>query len=166
MLFRSVYRTGSGFGVRLDGGNGFTGAVISPYYDSLLVKTTTWARSFEDAIRKSLRSMKELTISGVKTNVGFLINVLNHPTFVEGKCTTNFIEENDELFKIFTKTDREYNLLKYIGEKVVNETFGVKKEFDVPVIPKVIVPDGLKGTKQILDEKGPKGLVEDRKSVV
>ena len=108
--------------------------------------------------------MKELTISGVKTNVGFLINVLNHPTFVEGKCTTNFIEENDELFKIFTKTDREYNLLKYIGEKVVNETFGVKKEFDVPVIPKVIVPDGLKGTKQILDEKGPKGLVDWIKS--
>lgn len=160
----NVYRTGSGFGVRLDGGNGFTGAVISPYYDSLLVKTTTWARSFEDAIRKSLRSMKELTISGVKTNVGFLINVLNHPTFVEGKCTTNFIEENDELFKIFTKTDREYNLLKYIGEKVVNETFGVKKEFDVPVVPKVIVPDGLKGTKQILDEKGPKGLVDWIKS--
>ncbi|MCD3326722.1 pyruvate carboxylase [Clostridium botulinum D/C] len=159
-----VYRTGSGFGVRLDGGNGFTGAVISPYYDSLLVKTTTWARSFEDAIRKSLRSMKELTISGVKTNVGFLINVLNHPTFVEGKCTTKFIEENAELFKIFTKTDREYNLLKYIGEKVVNETFGVKKEFDVPLVPKFIVPSDLRGTKQILDEKGPNGLIDWIKS--
>ena len=155
-----VYRTGSGFGVRLDGGNGFTGAVISPYYDSLLVKTITWARTFEDAVRKSLRSMKELKISGVKTNTGFLINVLNHPTFLAGDCTTGFIEEHSELLEIIPKTDKEFNVLKYIGEKVVNETRGVKKDFDVPVVPKVIVPENLAGTKQILDAKGPQGLVD------
>jgi len=159
-----VYRTGSGFGVRLDGGNGFTGAVISPYYDSLLVKTTTWARTFEDAIRKSLRSMKELTISGIKTNVGFLINVLNHPTFAEGKCTTGFIEETKELFNISAEQDKEYNILRYIGEKVINETRGVKKDFDVPHVPKVTIPSDLRGTKQILDEKGPDALVDWIKS--
>ncbi|KOA18905.1 2-oxoglutarate carboxylase small subunit [Clostridium homopropionicum DSM 5847] len=154
-----VYRTGSGFGVRLDGGNGFTGAVISPYYDSLLVKTITWARTFDDAIRKALRSMKELKISGVKTNVGFLINVLNHPVFAEGNCTTGFIEEHGELLEIAIKPDRESNILKFIADKVVNETHGVKKDFDVPVIPKVVVPENLTGTKTILDQNGPEGLV-------
>ncbi len=154
-----VYRTGSGFGVRLDGGNGFTGAVVSPYYDSLLVKTITWARTFEDAVRKALRSMKELKISGVKTNTGFLINVLNHPTFLAGDCTTGFIEEHTELLDISVKADKELNVLKFIGEKVVNHTHGAKKDFDVPVLPKITVPNDLRGTKQILDEQGPEGLV-------
>lgn len=76
-----VYRTGGGFGIRLDGGNGFSGAVISPYYDSLLVKTTAYSRTFEDTVRKSIRAIKEINITGVKTNVDFLINVLNNETF-------------------------------------------------------------------------------------
>ncbi|APQ76823.1 pyruvate carboxylase [Clostridium botulinum] len=153
------YRTGSGFGIRLDGGNGFTGSVISPYYDSLLVKTTSWSRTFNDAIRKSIRAIKEFKIDGVKTNIGFLINVLNHEQFRKGQCDTNFIEKNPELFDITSKTDDEVRILKFIGEKVVNETHGIKKDFDVPTIP--IVDEGLslKGTKQILDEKGPEGLV-------
>jgi len=92
-----VYRTGSGFGIRLDGGNGFTGSEISPYYDSLLVKVTSLSRTFEDAVRKSIRSLKELKIDGVKTNTGFLINVLNHETFLEGNCDTGFIADNPEL---------------------------------------------------------------------
>lgn len=154
-----VYRTGSGFGIRLDGGNGFTGAVISPYYDSLLVKTTAYSRTFKDTVRKSLRSVKELKISGVKTNVDFLINVLNHPTFQKGLCTTNFIGENPDLFITTAKADEEYNLLKFIGEKVVNETHGVKKSFDVPVVPIIPEVKDLKGTRNILLEKGPEGLV-------
>lgn len=97
------YRTGSGFGIRLDGGNGFTGSVISPYYDSLLVKTTSWSRTFNDAIRKSIRAIKEFKIDGVKTNIGFLINVLNHEQFRKGQCDTNFIEKNPELFDITSK---------------------------------------------------------------
>ncbi len=154
------YRTGSGFGIRLDGGNGFTGSVISPYYDSLLVKTTSWSRTFDDAIRKSIRAIKEFKIDGVKTNIGFLINVLNHEQFRKGQCDTNFIEKNPELFEITSKTDDEIRILKFIGEKVVNETHGIKKDFDVPKIP--IVDEGLnlKGTKQILDEKGSEGLVK------
>lgn len=154
-----VYRTGSGFGIRLDGGNGFAGAVISPYYDSLLVKSTAYSRTFEDAVRKSIRAIKELTISGVKTNVDFLINVLNNEKFRKGECDTNFISENPQLFDISPRTDEEYRVLKFIGEKIVNETKGIKKEYDVPAIPKIDTLDGLIGTKQILDVEGPEGVV-------
>lgn len=153
------YRTGSGFGIRLDGGNGFSGAIISPYYDSLLVKTSSYSRTFEDAARKAIRSIKEITISGVKTNVGFLVNVLNHETFLKGNCHTNFIAENPELFEIKAKRDCELNALKYIGNKVVNDTHGIKKEFDVPVVPKFTIPKDLSGTKQILDSQGPEAVV-------
>ncbi|OFI07425.1 2-oxoglutarate carboxylase small subunit [Clostridium acetireducens DSM 10703] len=152
------YRTGSGFGIRLDGGNGFAGSIISPYYDSLLVKTISWSRTFEDAVRKAIRSIKELRITGVKTNVDFLINVLNHPVFRKGESNTNFIGEHPELFDVVPKADTELRILKYIGEKVVNETHGEKKDFDVPVVPKIEVPNNLRGTKQILDEKGAEGL--------
>lgn len=156
-----MYRTGSGLGVRLDGGNGFTGAVISPYYDSLLVKTTSFGRTFPDAIRKVKRALKELKIRGVKTNIPFLINVLNHSDFEAGICDTGFIENNPELFKISTEADLELRLLKYIGEKSMNtKSRDFMEKFDVPVIPKVEVPKDLRGTKQILDEKGPEGLVE------
>ncbi|GAA0718497.1 pyruvate carboxylase [Clostridium malenominatum] len=154
-----VYRSGSGFGIRLDGGSGFTGAIISPYYDSLLVKTTAWSRSFYDSARKAIRSIKELTVSGVKTNVDFIINVLNHPTFLDGECTTTFIVDNPELFEISPKADKELRLLKYIGEKVVNDTHGNKSSFDVPVVPKLTLDSPLSGTKQILQEEGAEGLV-------
>lgn len=155
-----VYRTGSGFGIRLDGGSGFTGSEISPYYDSLLVKVTSLSRTFEDAIRKSIRSLKELKIDGVKTNTGFLINVLNHETFKEGNCDTGFIANNPELFNIKPKNNKELKVLKYIGEKVVNETKGIKKELDVPVVPKIVRPENQYGTKQILDNEGAEGLVK------
>lgn len=155
-----IYRTGSGFGIRLDGGSGFTGAEIGPYYDSLLVKVTSTARTFDDAIRKSIRSLKELKVSGVKTNTGFLINVLNHDTFKQGKCDTGFIEYNPELLNIKPRTNKELKLLKFIGEKVVNETKGLKKELDVPVVPHVTRPKNQYGTKQILDNEGAEGLVK------
>ncbi|MBE6063595.1 MAG: pyruvate carboxylase [Clostridium butyricum] len=157
-----VYRSGAGFGIRHDGGNGFAGATISPYYDSLLVKTTAYSRTFEDTIRKSIRSIKELTISGVKTNVDFLINVLNNEQFKKGTCDTNFIADNPQLFDINPRTDEEQRVLKFIGNTIVNVTKGNKKEFDIPVVPHVsgdIVKD-LRGTKQILDEKGPQGVVD------
>ena len=155
-----LYRTGSGFGIRLDGGNGFTGAVISPYYDSLLVKATSWSRTFEDAIRKVTRTLKELKIRGVKTNIPFLINVLNHEEFRKGEANTGFIENNPELFKISTKADKELKILNYIGEIVVNENQGGRPDFDVPRVPKFETLDELRGTKQILDEKGVAGLVD------
>lgn len=154
-----VYRTGSGFGIRLDGGNGYAGANISPYYDSLLVKIITNGHTYEDTIRKALRSLKETKIEGVKTNIEFLINVLNHPTFVKGDCATNFIANNPELFDIRAKKDLEGKILEFIAEKVVNETKGKKPDFDIPKVPKAKRPENLRGTKQILDEEGPEGLV-------
>lgn len=155
-----VYRSGSGFGIRLDGGNGFTGSIISPYYDSLLVKVTANSRTFNDTIRKATRSLKELMISGVKTNVDFLINVLNSETFKEGKCDTNFIANNPQLFDITAKNDKELKVLNYLGNIIVNETGGKKPDFNVPVVPKVVRPKNQRGTKQIFEEQGADGLVK------
>lgn len=155
-----VYRTGSGFGIRLDGGNGFTGAQITPYYDSLLVKVTSLGRSFEEARRKSIRALDELKIKGVKTNLSFLENVLHHETFVKGECDTNFIANNPGLLDIKPRKDKELNLLTFLGNKAVNEVKGNKPLFDVPVYPKLKAEElsGLTGTKQILDQSGPKKL--------
>ncbi|EHQ91752.1 pyruvate carboxylase [Desulfosporosinus youngiae] len=155
------YRTGSGFGIRLDGGNGFTGAEISPYYDSLLVKNISWSRSFQDVIKKSIRAITETQITGVKTNIGFLINVLNHPLFMKGECHTGFIEENPDLISLSHQSDDESRILKFLGNVVVNETIGVKPQYDVPKVPKTggISSGDLRGTKQILDEQGADGLV-------
>ncbi len=155
-----IYRTGSGAGIRLDGGNGFTGSVISPYYDSLLVKVISWSRTFEDASRKLTRALKEIKIRGVKTNIPFLINVLNHLDFISGKCDTGFINLNEGLFDINAKKDIELRVLNYIGEKVVNKTKGIKPDFDYPRVPKIERPKVQRGTKQILDENGPDGLVK------
>jgi len=155
-----IYRTGSGIGIRLDGGNGYAGAVISPYYDSLLVKIISHGNTFKDAIRKALRSIKESKITGVKTNIAFLVNVLNHPEFATGDFTTGFIPEHPELFDISIKKDNEGAVLQFIAEKVVNETHGIKREFDVPYIPNAPRPKNLYGTKQILEEKGPEGVVQ------
>ncbi len=155
-----IYRTGSGFGIRLDGGSGFTGANISPYYDSLLVKVTSLSRTFSDAAKKVSRALKEVKIRGVKTNIPFLINVLNHEEFLRGECDTGFITLNPELLEITPKADIELKVLNFIGEKVVNETKGNKADFDYPYVPKIERPQKQRGTKQILDEKGPDGLIE------
>ena len=153
-----VYRTGSGFGIRLDGGNGFTGAVISPYYDSLLVKVISHGRTFEDAIKKNSRALKELSIHGVKTNTGFLLNVLNHETFKKGKCNTGFIADNPSLLNVRGGEDKELKVLNYIGNIVINETKGIKPQFDVPRVPDINGMEVKPGLKQLLDEKGPKAV--------
>ena len=159
-----VYRTGSGYGIRLDGGNGYTGSVISPYYDSLLVKITSHSRTFEDTINKSKRSLRELVIAGVKTNDAFLLNVLSHPQFIKGECSTDFIEKTPELFDITPKEDKEAKLLRFFGEKAVNEASALRRESDIPRIPKHKEPFGMSGTKQLLDSKGPKAVADWVKS--
>ncbi len=155
-----MYRSASGFGIRLDGGNGFTGANISPYYDSLLVKVTSWARTFEGATNKAIRVLRETTIQGVKTNIDFLINVLNHEEFRKGNCNTGFIGNHSELFNIGTRENKELKVLQYLGNKYVNGNRGEKPEFDVPIFPKIKAEEiaKLRGTKQILDEEGPEKL--------
>lgn len=159
-----AYRSGGGFGVRLDGGNAFTGSVITPYYDSLLVKATTWGLTHKNAISKMLRCLKEFRIRGVKTNIQFLENVLQHPEFINGTNDTCFVDNNAGLF-VFPKTyDRGTKLLNYIAETTVNGYANVgvvpKPEFaplNLPT-PATTVPPC--GTKQILDNQGPEGLAK------
>lgn len=160
-----VYRTGSGFGIRLDGGNGFTGSTISPYYDSLLVKTISWDRTFKGAINKTVRSIKELRIRGVKTNIGFLVNVLNNPIFSQGQCSTKFIDENPELFEIKESKDRGTKLLHFIGNTIVNENkCSEKPQFEPIYKPKT--SDTLysnEGSKILFDKLGKKDYIESIK---
>lgn len=131
----TVYRSGSGAGIRLDGGNAYTGAVISPYYDSLLVKAISLDRTFEGAVRKSIRAMKEMRIRGVKTNIPFLINVLNHDTFKKGQCYTTFIEETPELFELEQSQDRATKIIEFIGNKIVNINEEPKGHYENRILP-------------------------------
>ena len=157
-----LYRSASGYGIRLDGGNGFTGSVVSPYYDSLLVKVTAHAKTFDAATRKAIRALRETEIKGVKTNIGFLLNVLNHQTFRDGNCDTGFIAANPELMNIRKADDRELKVLNFIGNKVVNETKGIKPQFNVPTFPKISKKEinVLNGTKQLLDREGPDAVAK------
>ena len=131
----TVYRSGSGNGIRLDGGNAYAGAEILPYYDSLLVKVITHDRTFDGAIRKSLRALKELRIRGVKTNVPFLINVINHETFRAGQCYTTFIEETPSLFQLQRSQDRATKIIEFLGDRIVNTTGGDKPFYENREIP-------------------------------
>lgn len=131
----TVYRSGSGNGVRLDGGNAYAGAEIMPYYDSLLVKVVSHDRTFAGAAQKSLRAMREMRIRGIKTNIPFLINVINHPTFQSGKCYTTFIEETPELFLLSQSQDRATKILEFLGNKIVNISGGEKPYFEDRVLP-------------------------------
>lgn len=156
----TLYRSSSGFGVRLDGGNGFQGAVISPYYDSLLVKVITHGRSWNDTVNKAIRSIRELKVGGVKTNSGFLLNVLNSDDFRKGICDTGFIADHPELFNIHAKSDAELHLMNHIGNIVVNDKNTLDKSlFDVPVVPKYEVKE-FEGSRQIFNKLGAKGLAE------
>ncbi|MEW9677857.1 pyruvate carboxylase [Lentibacillus sp. L22] len=153
-----AYRSGGGFGVRLDAGNGFQGAVISPHYDSLLVKVSTWALTFEQAAQKMVRNLREFRIRGIKTNIPFLENVIQHKQFLSGEYSTTFIDQTPELFVFPKRKDRGTKMLTYIGKTTVN---GPKKKpvFPEPPVPKTHPNEKMPtGTKQILDEHGPEGL--------
>jgi pyruvate carboxylase len=116
----TAYRSAAGFGLRLDGGTAYTGAVITPYYDSLLVKVTAWAPSAEEAIRRMDRGLREFRIRGLATNLQFVENVINHPQFVAGTVTTRFIDQTPELLKFSHRRDRATRVLRYLGEVTVN----------------------------------------------
>jgi pyruvate carboxylase len=116
----SHYRSAAGMGVRLDAGSAFSGAVVNPFYDSMLVKVTARGRRFIDAARRMERCLQEFRIRGVKTNIPFLIKLLMHPTFLAGNCTTRFIDETPELFQLPKRKNRATKLLTYIGELIIN----------------------------------------------
>ncbi|MGE6203145.1 pyruvate carboxylase [Guptibacillus hwajinpoensis] len=160
-----AYRSGGGFGVRLDAGNAYQGAVITPYYDSLLVKLSTWALNFDQASSKMVRNLKEFRIRGIKTNIAFLENVMKHENFRSGEYDTSFIDSSPELFVFPKRKDRGTKMLSYIGNITVNGFPGLdikkKPAFTKRRVPHLKYSDPIpKGTKQILDEQGADGLVK------
>lgn len=160
-----AYRSGGGFGVRLDAGNGFQGAVITPFYDSLLVKLSTWALTFEQAAAKMVRNLQEFRIRGIKTNIPFLENVVKNEKFLKGEYDTSFIDSTPELFIFPVRKDRGTKMLSYIGTVTVNGFPGIEKKkrpvFSKPRIPSLPYDYPMaSGTKQILDKHGADGLVD------
>ena len=169
-----AYRSGGGPGIRLDAGTAYTGAVITPYYDSLLVKVTAHALHPADVIHRMLRCLDEFRISGVKTNIYFLQNVLRTKDFADGLCDVNYIDKHPQLLEdSHLISDRGTKLLYYIGDITVNGYAGAghqdKPDFaDVPQLPsdESPVPEG---TRQLLDKLGPEKFakwVQDQKEVM
>ena len=161
-----AYRSAAGFGVRLDGGQGDAGSVITPFYDSLLVKITASGMSFPIALDRMDRALKEFRIRGVQTNIPFIENVIKDETFRTGQASTTLIDTTPELFTFRPRRDRANRLLSYIGDVVVNgnpqaKGFEVKEPF-APIAEPAYNGDQEPpaGTRQILLEKGPKKFAE------
>lgn len=160
-----TYRSPGGFGVRLDVGNAYSGYAVTPYFDSLLVKVCTHGFSFEQAISKMQRCLKEFRIRGVKTNIPFLQNVVSYPAFQSGEAKTTFIDNTPELFEFPRMRDRGNKTMKYIGEVTVNGFPGIerteKKYFEAPRVPTdVEVPEKVITAKNILDAQGATAVID------
>ena len=161
----TAYRGATGFGIRLDGGTAYSGAVITRYYDPLLEKVTAWAPSPQEAIQRMDRALREFRIRGVATNLTFLEAIIGHPKFRDNSYTTRFIDETPELFEQVKRQDRATKLLTYLADVTVNghpETKGramPPADAAVPMIPFIDapIPDG---TKQRLDALGPAKFAE------
>ncbi|MCW5976563.1 MAG: pyruvate carboxylase [Bryobacteraceae bacterium] len=155
-----TYRSPAGFGIRLDGASAYGGAVITPYYDSLLVKVTAWGREFSHACERMDRALREFRVRGVQTNIPFLENVVNHAAFRNGEVTTSFLDETPALFRFVKRRDRATRLLTYLAEVVVNGNPEAQKgkgpEALRPArIPAHISGEPPRGTRQLLEELGP-----------
>lgn len=159
-----TYRSPGGFGVRLDVGNAYSGYAVTPYFDSLLVKVCTHGFSFEKAVQKMQRCLKEFRVRGVKTNIPFLQNVVSHPVFISGEANTTFIDNTPDLFEFPRVRDRGNKTMKFIGEVTVNGFPGIekttKKFFEQPRVPNdLIVKKEFITAKNVLDDKGADAVV-------
>lgn len=160
-----AYRSASGFGIRLDAGNCYAGVNISPFFDSLLVKVSSWGRTLKGASERLSRALSEFRIRGVETNIPFLENVIAHPTFYKGDATVNFIADHPELFDMPRRFNRGTKLLNYLGHIAVNGHPDVKKvdpakTFREPKIPEFNrLGDYPEGTKNKLTQLGREGFV-------
>ncbi|MGG5309472.1 MULTISPECIES: pyruvate carboxylase [Enterococcus] len=160
-----TYRSPGGMGVRLDVGNAYSGYIVTPYFDSLLVKVCTHAADFATAIQKMERCLREFRIRGVKTNIPFMLNVILHPEFQSGQAKTTFIDSTNELFDFPRLRDRGNKTMKYIGEITVNGFPGIergeKPYYDAPRMPKELItrPDYITA-KNVLDKDGASALVD------
>jgi pyruvate carboxylase len=159
-----TYRSAAGFGIRLDGGMGNAGTVITPFYDSLLVKLTARGRTFEHALDRMERALREFRIRGVKTNIPFLENVVRHPQFRAGTATTRLIDSTPELFEFRVRKDRATRLLAFLGDVIVNGNPHAKGwKPAAPFVPAPRPQADLRqsppaGTRQILLERGAEGF--------
>lgn len=167
----SVYRSASGNGIRLDAGTAYTGAVISPYYDSLLVKVTAKGRSVEEATSTMARALREFRIRGLASNLLFLQNVILHPSFNKGDYTTRFIDSTPELFKFNKPQDRASKLLAFFGEVAVNGNPEMKGRtlpklpLGLPTLPPVKLDYNIpKGSRDRLQMLGINGFIDWIKS--
>jgi pyruvate carboxylase len=162
----TTYRSPAGFGIRLDGATAYAGASLTPYYDSLLVKLTAWDNTLPGACRRADRALREFRIRGVKTNIPFLENVVNHADFSAGRVTTSFLDDRPELFRFAPRRDRATRLLGYVGDVIVNGNPTVKGKpapagLEEP--PPMRFKQGLEpqpGTRQRLRELGPKKFAD------
>jgi pyruvate carboxylase len=171
----TAYRSPAGFGIRLDAGTAYGGAIITRSYDSLLVKVTSWAPTPEEAIARMHRALWEFRIRGVVTNLRFLDQVITNPRFARGEYTTRFIDETPELFRWPRKQDRATRILTYVGETIVNGNVETKNrgrpdKFDRPKLPAVSPGTPPPGTKQKFDELGPerfaKWMLEQKRVLI
>ncbi len=157
----TTYRSASGMGIRLDAGSIYQSYSVSPFFDSMLVKVSAHGRTLDGATRKMTRALKEFRIRGVKTNIHFLQNVIQHKTFKEGKATVNFIQNTPSLFKIRLPQDRTTKITKYLGDIIVNGNPDIKIKDDSKVFRNAKVPkfnassEYPKGTKDLLTKLGP-----------
>ena len=161
-----AYRSPGGFGIRLDGGMGYGGAIITPFFDSMLVKVIASAHTYDTAIHRMQRGLSEFRIRGVKTNIPFLENVIRHEKFRSGQTTTAMIDTSPELFHFQTRRDRATKLLNFLGNVIVNgnpHAKGYKPEkpplLATPVAfdHKIAPPPG---TRDLLLKLGPKKFAE------
>jgi pyruvate carboxylase len=159
-----AYRSAAGFGIRLDVGAAYTNARVSPFFDSMLVKVTSWGRTLPGAVARGNRALREFRIRGVKTNIGFLENVLEHPVFISGNATVNFIANHPELLKLTHRFDRATKTLRYLAKTTVNGNPDVKRvepgrSFHKPVIPASNPLEPFpQGSKNRLDQMGAEGF--------
>jgi pyruvate carboxylase len=156
-----AYRSPGGLGIRLDGGMGFAGAVITPFYDSMLVKLISSASSYEAAMQRTQRALSEFRIRGVKTNIPFLENLVAHPLFRSGAATTSLIDTSPELFAFKPRRDRATKLLNFLGNVIVNgnphaKGYRPEKPLPAPVPPPALAVEPAPGTRQLLLELGPR----------
>lgn len=162
----TTYRSAAGAGIRLDAGNAFTGAQITPHYDSLLVKVSSWGLSFKDAASIMNRALQEFRVRGVKTNIGFLENVITHSVFLGGKCDTSFIEKHPELLQFREKKDRASKVLSFLGDVIVNGSPGIVKPLKSADLIEAKVPEidytqrRPAGSKDLFMKLGAEGLAK------
>ncbi|MDN3515770.1 MAG: pyruvate carboxylase [Candidatus Brocadia sp.] len=160
------YRSAGGMGIRLDAGTAFSGALVTPYYDSMLVKVTAYGSCFEETIHRMDRALHEFRIRGVKTNIPFLINLINHKDFQNGKCTTRFIDENQEIFRFPSRRDRAFRIMRFMGDVLVNGHPLIKEMPKSICRRKAPVPavdrknSRPKGSRDLLLEMGPKKFAQ------